>query len=175
MDDGVSQRYSAVRADLSRRSSRPREPLEIRREPIGATVNYVNSLTIKVARDRRICVLTLSGDLDFLAVPGFLRHATQLIDERTERFVLDLAGLAFLDCAGARALAVATTLLPSGCPVIIRSLSPAARRVLDLLDMDFAAGAQRRSGASPNAGAAGASTRTERRSARSGGCYLTSN
>ena len=125
-------------------------------------MNYVNSLTIKVARDRRICVLTLSGELDFLAVPGFLRHAAQVIDERTERFVLDLAGLAFLDCAGARALAVATTLLPSGCPVIIRSLSPAARRVLDLLDIDFAAGAERRSEASPHAGAAGATVPSHR-------------
>lgn len=119
-------------------------------------MNYVNSLTIKVARDRRICVLTLSGDLDFLAVPGFLVHAAQVIDERAERFVLDLAGLTFLDCAGARALAIATNLLPSGCPVIIRSLSPAARRILDLLNMDFTAGTQRRSEASRHAGTVGA-------------------
>jgi anti-anti-sigma factor len=99
-------------------------------------VNYVNSLTVKVVRDGRICVLTLSGDLDLLAVPGFLMHAAQVIDEPTERFVLDLAGLTFLDCAGARALAAVTDLLPSGCPVIIRSLSPAARRILDLLNLD---------------------------------------
>jgi anti-anti-sigma regulatory factor len=63
--------------------------------------------------------------------------AAQAVDEPTERFVLDLAGLTFLDCAGARALAAVTSLLPSGCPVIIRSLSPAARRILDLLNMDL--------------------------------------
>lgn len=100
-------------------------------------MNYVNSLTIKVVRDGRICVLTLSGDLDILALPGFLMHAAPVADERTERFVLDLGGLTFLDCAGARALAAVTKLLPSGCPVIIRSLSPAARRILDLLNMDL--------------------------------------
>lgn len=100
-------------------------------------MNYLNSLAIKVARDGRICVLTLSGDLDILAVPGFLMHAAQVVDERTERFVLDLAGLTFLDCSGARTLAALTDLLPSGCPVIIRSLSPAARRILDLLDLDL--------------------------------------
>ena len=64
-------------------------------------------------------------------------HAAQIVDERTERFVLDLAGLTFLDCSGARALAALTNLLPSGCPVIIRSLSPAARRILDLLNLDL--------------------------------------
>jgi anti-anti-sigma factor len=100
-------------------------------------VNYVNSLTVKVVRDRRICVLTLSGDLDLLAIPGFLMHAAQVVDEPAERFVLDLAGLTFLDCAGARALAAVTSLLPSGCPVIIRSLSPAARQLLDRLNMDL--------------------------------------
>jgi anti-anti-sigma factor len=100
-------------------------------------VNHVNPLTIKVVRDGQICVLILSGDLDLLAVPGFLMHAAQVIDEPAERFVLDLAGLTFLDCAGARTLAGVTNLLPSGCPVIIRSLSPAARRILDLLNLDL--------------------------------------
>jgi anti-anti-sigma factor len=100
-------------------------------------MNYLSPLAVKVVRDGRICVLTLSGDLDILAVPRFLMHAAQAVDERTERFVLNLAGLTFLDCSGARALAALTNLLPSGCPVIIRSLSPAARRILDLLNLDL--------------------------------------
>ena len=100
-------------------------------------MNYVNYLAIKVTRDGCICVLTLSGDLDIPGVPGFLMHAAHVVDERTERFVLDLAGLAVLECGGARALAALMNLLPSGCPVIIRSLSPAARRILDLLNLDL--------------------------------------
>jgi hypothetical protein len=38
------------------------------------------------------------------------------------------------------ALAAVTNSLPSGCPVIIRSLSPAARRILDLLDLGLRQG-----------------------------------
>lgn len=98
-------------------------------------VDNAGTLTIKTARDGSICVLTLSGDLDLLAVTGFLVHAARVVDGRAERLVLDLAGLTFLDCAGARALAIVTHTVPGGCPVIIRSLSPPARRILDLLNL----------------------------------------
>ena len=92
---------------------------------------------VKANLDGRICVLTVTGDLDCLSVPGFLTHAARVVDERIERFVLDLGGLTFLDAAGARALATATHFPPSSCPVIIRSLSARARRVLDLMDLDL--------------------------------------
>ena len=94
-------------------------------------------LTIKTAHDGRICTLTLSGGLDFTTAAGFLEHVARAVDDRTERFVLDLAGLAFLDCAGARALVLAAYAAPSGCPVIVRSVSPLAARLLDLLNMDL--------------------------------------
>ncbi len=68
---------------------------------------------------------------------GFVERAAQIINERTERLVLDLRGLTFLDVAGARALAEATRLAPSGCPVIIRSLNARVRRILDLLELDL--------------------------------------
>jgi anti-anti-sigma factor len=77
------------------------------------------------------------GDLDFTTAAGFLEHVAQVIDDRTERFVLDLAGLAALDCAGARALVLATCTAPTGCPVIIRSISPPAAQLLDLLSLDL--------------------------------------
>jgi anti-anti-sigma factor len=100
-------------------------------------MDNAGTLTTKTARDGPICVLTLSGDLDFLAVTDFLVHAARVVDLRAERLVLDLAGLTFLDCAGARALAIVTHFVPSGCPVIIRSLSPPARQTLDLLGLDL--------------------------------------
>jgi anti-anti-sigma factor len=83
-----------------------------------------DALTITTARDARICALTLSGDLDLITPAEFLEHVAQVIDDRTERFVLDLAGLTFLDCSGARALMLATGTAPSDCPVIVRSISP---------------------------------------------------
>jgi anti-anti-sigma factor len=94
------------------------------------------ALTIKAVHDGRVCVLTVSGDLDLLSRTEFLMHAARVVDDRIERFVLDLAGLTFLDCGGVRALVAAVYFVPSSCPVIIRSLSPSARRILELLGLD---------------------------------------
>lgn len=100
-------------------------------------MNDADALTVKTAHVGRICTLTLSGDLDLTTAAELVEHVAQVIDDRTERFVLDLAGLTFLDCAGARALAIATDTAPSGCPVIIRSISPLAARLIDLLNLDL--------------------------------------
>jgi len=94
-------------------------------------------LAIRAVRDGPVSVLTLRGDLDLCAVSELLIQAAAAVDNRTERLVLDLAGLTFLDCAGARALVMAAGFAPAGCPVIIRSLHPGARRVLDLLGLDL--------------------------------------
>ena len=95
-----------------------------------------DDLTVKTVRDGAVCTLIVCGDLDLGAVSEFLQHAARALDDRTERFVLDLAGVTFLDCAGVRALAIATCFTPNGCPVIIRSLSPPARRIIELLGID---------------------------------------
>lgn len=95
-----------------------------------------HALTVKTVRDGLACALILDGDLDLSETDGFLVQAALAVDNRTERLVLDLAGVTFLDCAGVRALTVAASFAPSGCPVIIRSLSPRARRILELLDLD---------------------------------------
>jgi anti-anti-sigma factor len=94
----------------------------------------VHALTIEAVRDGPVCTLILRGDLDLPGASGFLTQAALAIDDRTERLVLDLAGVRFLDCAGVRALRMAASFAPGGCPVIIRALSPMARRILELLD-----------------------------------------
>lgn len=98
---------------------------------------HTSALKVNATHDGRICVLIVTGDLDCLSVTGFLIHAARVVDDRTERFVLDLGGLTFLDAAGARGLALAAHFPPGGCPVIIRSLSAWARRVLDVMDLDL--------------------------------------
>src|SRR5258705_6459792 len=95
-----------------------------------------DDLTVKTVRDGAVCTLNLGGALDLLTADEFLQHAARVLDDRMERLVLDLAGVAFLDCAGVRALAIATCFAPSGCPVIIRSLSPPARRIITALGTD---------------------------------------
>src|SRR6201989_1056459 len=95
-----------------------------------------DDLTVKTVRDGTVCTLILGGDLDFRAADEFLQQAARALDDRIERLVLDLAGVTFLDCAGVRALATATCFAPSGCPVIIRSLSSPARRIITVLGPD---------------------------------------
>jgi anti-anti-sigma factor len=96
----------------------------------------VDDLTVKTVRDGAVCTLIVSGALDLLAAGEFLQHASRVLDDRIERLVLDLAGVTFLDCAGVRALAMATCFALSGCPVIIRSLSSPARRIITVLGPD---------------------------------------
>jgi anti-anti-sigma regulatory factor len=98
---------------------------------------HTSALKVNATHDGRICVLIATGDLDCLSVTGFLIHAARVVDDRTERLVLDLGGLTFLDAAGARGLALAARFPPSSCPVIIRSLSAWARRILDVMDLEL--------------------------------------
>ena len=97
-----------------------------------------HALTVDSVRDGPVSTLILCGDLDLAEAGGFLEQAALAVDDRTGRLVFDLAGVTFLDCTGLRALSIAARLAPSGCPVIIGSLSPMARRVVELLDLDLA-------------------------------------
>ena len=96
------------------------------------------ALTVKTVRDGPVCTLILSGDLDLPATGRFLEQAALAVDDSTGRLVFDLARVLFLDCAGVRALRIATRFAPGGCPVIIGSLSPMPRRIAELLGLDLA-------------------------------------
>jgi anti-anti-sigma regulatory factor len=97
-----------------------------------------HALTIKTVRDGAGCTLVLRGDLDLLETGRFLEQAALAVDDWIGRLGFDLAGVLFLDCAGVRALRIATRLAPGGCPVIIGSLSPMPRRIVELLGLDLA-------------------------------------
>ena len=96
-----------------------------------------HALTIKTVRDGPICTLILRGDLDLLETGGFLEQTALAVDERTERLGLDLAGVLFLDCAGVRALRIATRFAPGGRPVITGSLRPMPRRIVEVLGLNL--------------------------------------
>ena len=97
-----------------------------------------DALTVNAVRDGPVSTLILCGDLYLPEAGGFLEQAALAVDDRTECLVFDLAGVTFLDCTGIRALSIAARLAPGGCPVIIRSLSPMARRIVELLGLDLA-------------------------------------
>ena len=96
-----------------------------------------HTLTIKTVRDGPVCTLILRGDLDLLQTDRFLEQAALAVDDQTEKLGFDLAGVRFLDCAGVRALRIATRLAPGGCPVIIGSLSGIPRRIVELVGLDL--------------------------------------
>lgn len=92
-------------------------------------------LTITVSYDGRVCVLAATGDLDLTTAGRFARCARRALDDQPERLLFDLAGLTFLDCAGARALTAAAQAAQQGCPVLLRSASPIAARMMGLLGL----------------------------------------
>ena len=95
-----------------------------------------HTLTIKTDLDGPVCTLILCGDLDLLQTDKFLEQAALAVDDQTEKLGFDLEGVRFLDCAGVRALRIATRLAPGRCPVITGSLRPMPRRIVELLGLD---------------------------------------
>ena len=95
-----------------------------------------HALTIKTVRDGPACTIILGGDLELLETGGFLEQAALAADDLTGRLGFDLAGVLLLDCAGVRALRIATRLAPGRCPVISGSLRPMPRRIVELLGLD---------------------------------------
>jgi len=89
-------------------------------------------LTMRAEQHGRVCVLAVTGDLDLVTAAEFTREVTAALEGDAERLVLDLSAMRFLDCCGARALAAVS----GGSSVVVRSLRPAARRVLDVIGMD---------------------------------------
>ena len=95
-------------------------------------------LETQAVRDGPVCTLIVSGELDWSEMGSFLYVAAKAIDHQTERLVLDLAGVTFLDCAGLRALAIAAGFASAACSVVIQPLSPPVGRLVELLGLDLA-------------------------------------
>jgi anti-anti-sigma factor len=90
-------------------------------------------LRVRVERDVGVCVLAVSGELDIATTPELVQQAAAVLDTPPVRLVLDLSGLEFIDCAGARALAEVVDAMPAACPVTVASMSCMAQRVLGVL------------------------------------------
>jgi len=97
-------------------------------------------LQIKAEHRGPVCVLAVSGDLDVGSADQFtefIQGTVPMMRPRPRRVVIDLSGLRFIDCRGARALAAAARSAPGRCPVVVRSVRHPVRRVLDLLGVDL--------------------------------------
>ena len=85
---------------------------------------------IRAERRGRICVVAISGPLDLAASAGLIECVRAERAARPARLVIDMSGVSSVDFSGARALAAAASPVPGQCPVVVRSLRPAARRTL---------------------------------------------
>lgn len=94
-------------------------------------------LKVETTHDGLICIVAVTGELDLFTVATLAESTAAALRTPAERFILDLSRLRFTDCSGARALAAITRAVPAGCPVIVRSASPAARRVMDLMGVNL--------------------------------------
>ncbi len=94
-------------------------------------------LSATVEHDGVVCVLAVRGELDVATAAQFAESAAVALNSCAERFVLDLSELSFIDCSGARVLAATARAVPATCPVIVRSVSPAVRRLLNLLGLNL--------------------------------------
>ena len=73
------------------------------------------------------------GEIDFFTAPALSARLGEVIEvARPRRLILDLGGVRFLDCAGARAVAGARAALPECCQVELRLLRPMPRKVFEI-------------------------------------------
>jgi anti-anti-sigma factor len=94
-------------------------------------------LRIRADRRDRICVVSLRGPLDSTASTGLTECIKTEQAARPARLVIDMSGVTSVDLGGARALVIAAQPGPGQCPVVVRSLRPAARQQLELTGLDL--------------------------------------
>lgn len=94
-------------------------------------------LRIRADRRDRICVVSLKGPLDSTASTDLTECIRTEQAAHPARLVIDMSGVSSVDFGGARALLTAARPAPGQCPVIVRSLRPAARQQLELTGLDL--------------------------------------
>ncbi len=93
-------------------------------------------IDMQVHWDNRDVTVVLAGELDCASAPDLSALLTELIAKRPQQLVLDLANVLFMDCAGITLIVRARRALPAARPVILRSPSRQARRLLKITQMD---------------------------------------
>jgi len=99
-------------------------------------------LKVTIKRQSRVCVLSVSGELDIATTAALAELAVPAVQVPAELVVIDLTGLEFIDCRGAQALAAVSRAVPPGCPVLVRGVGARVRKVLDILAISLERGGE---------------------------------
>jgi stage II sporulation protein AA (anti-sigma F factor antagonist) len=83
--------------------------------------------------------VSVAGDVDLETAPRLSDVLAEAIGSRSGDLTVDLAGVEFIDAAGIGVLvSAANQVRTGGARLVVRSPSPAVRRVLDAVELDGA-------------------------------------
>lgn len=104
--------------------------------PAVRTRDPVGPLLLLVDWQGACATVTLRGELDLATAPLLSACLTGVVAQQPRRLTVDLASLAFIDCAGLAPIVRARGALPPGRPLILSSPPPTARLLLRLTGLD---------------------------------------
>jgi anti-anti-sigma factor len=84
-----------------------------------------------------VCALTVGGELDLTNAAQFSQQAIKALHGTHGAVLVDLSGLCFADCCGARTLAQVLSTVPPWRAVKVRGYSAPVERVLNLLGIEL--------------------------------------
>lgn len=104
--------------------------------PAAATSGQLDLLHIHVHWHEHDATVTLDGELDYATAPALSAQLTEILARKPHRLILDMATLAFIDCGGITPIARARGVLLPGRSLILRSPTPAARKLFKITGID---------------------------------------
>jgi|SRR5581483_1341977 len=94
------------------------------------------SLNVNWSASSEASRCVLSGELDLSTEPRVKRALTQILQERPERLVIDLADVTFIDSTGLRALLSARNrAATTGTRIVLGNVSSSVERTLDVANL----------------------------------------
>ncbi len=100
------------------------------------TRDPVGPLLLQVDWQGACATVTVRGELDLATAPLLSACLTGVVAQQPRRLTVDLASLAFIDCAGLAPIVRARGVLPPGRPFILSSPAPPVRLLLRLTGLD---------------------------------------
>jgi anti-sigma B factor antagonist len=97
-------------------------------------------LKVRLERYDPVWVLAACGEMDICSsgtFTEFVEGVAAAMTPQPSRIIVDLSGLRFIDCSGARALGAVARPEPGRPPVVVRSVRPPVRRVLELMGLEL--------------------------------------
>jgi anti-sigma B factor antagonist len=95
------------------------------------------TLDMKTTPDEHFPVVQLTGDVDLRTSPDLRENLLQLIKQRPERLILDLAGVGYMDSSGVGTMVeLKRRIERRGGELVLAGLQPRVRSLLEITRLD---------------------------------------